>query len=421
MANNISQFKQPLVAKSGFYYRKAWLDKGTSAELFYHERGMESAGESLGVTALESALSTSTQIAWGTGTSFMQYVMQGIGQAASSIVSGSRSFVNLWEQINSFFINNSKKVTAQEQSIIVGADTTHKKYQSSYSDIAIPPVTFYFINENDTDFYLERCSNLLDKVLPKQTTFNVKNEITNKTKGLENKLNEENNEETRNAINTMQESEEQIQHQFYKETPPGDLRDPFHGFSLNGITGFFSLRLGYKRLYYLVPSDVRIDISRSGSVFGGKTKVPAFSGKQKATNWRPHFIRVTVTLVRIGKIFTNDLKGNLLYCEDIKYGGAGSTKKKTSENVGATANKSKIDREATGNPPDNQKITANGETIESIDALTAFVGPVQPVYLNGTATATGNTITGSQVGAGPQRLTLSNNNSNVVDSINNLL
>lgn len=347
MANNISQFKQPLVAKSGFYYRKAWLDKGTSAELFYHG---EKKVESLGVAALETPLSTSTQITWGTGTSFMQYVMQGIGQAASSVVSGSRSFVNLWEQINNFFINNSKKVTAQEQSIIVGADTTHKKYQSSYSDISIPPVTFYFINENDTDFYLKRCANLLDKVLPKQTTFNVKNEITKKTKGLEDKLTGDKEKETRDAISSMQESEEQIQHQFYKETPPGDLRDPFHGFSLNGITGFFSLRLGYKRLYYLVPSDVRIDISRSGSVFGGKTKVPAFSGKQKATNWRPHFIRVTVTLVRIGKIFTNDLKGNLLYCEDIKYGGAGSTEKKKQENVGTTATVSAEEKGADGNP-----------------------------------------------------------------------
>lgn len=418
MANNISQFKQPLVAKSGFYYRKAWLDKGTSAELFYHG---EKKVESLGVAALETPLSTSTQIAWGTGTSFMQYVMQGIGQAASSVVSGSRSFVNLWEQINSFFINNSKKVTAQEQSIIVGADTTHKKYQSSYSDIAIPPVTFYFINENDTDFYLKRCENLLDKVLPKQTTFNVKNEITKKTEGLEDKLNEDNNEETRNAINTMQESEEQIQHQFYKETPPGDLRDPFHGFSLNGITGFFSLRLGYKRLYYLVPSDVRIDISRSGSVFGGKTKVPAFSGKQKATNWRPHFIRVTVTLVRIGKIFTNDLKGNLLYCEDIKYGGAGSTEKKKPNNAGATTTVTAKEKGEGGNPPYNQQITANGDAPQSILDAYTFVGPVQPVYLNGTATATGTSITDSQVGSGAQRqLTLSGNNSNVVDNINNL-
>ena len=414
MANNISQFKQPLVAKSGFYYRKAWLDKGTSAELFYHKKE-NSPGESLGVAALESPLSTSTQISWGTGTSFMQYVMQGIGQAASSVVSGSRSFVNLWEQINNFFINNSKKVTAQEQSIIVGADTTHKKYQSSYSDIAIPPVTFYFINENDTDFYLKRCSNLLDKVLPKQTTFNVKNEITNKTKEFQGV-----DKDTQNAINTMQESEEQIQHQFYKETPPGDLRDPFHGFSLNGITGFFSLRLGYKRLYYLVPSNVRIDISRSGSVFGAKTKVPAFSGKQKATNWRPHFIRVTVTLERIGKIFTNDLKGNLLYCEDIKYGGAGSTGKKKTNNAGTEAIVNAEEKGGSGNPPYNEKITANGETIESIDALTAFVGPVQPVYLNGTATATGTTITGSQV-VGPQYLTLSNNNSSVVDNINNFL
>jgi hypothetical protein len=57
---------------------------------------------------------------------------------------------------------------------------------------------------------------------------------------------------------------------------------------------------------YLVPTSVRVNISRSGSC----------SGKDK--KWRPHSVTVSISFDRIGKIFSKDIYDHLLFNDGIK-------------------------------------------------------------------------------------------------------
>ena len=88
---------------------------------------------------------------------------------------------------------------------------------------------------------------------------------------------------------------------YFREGPPGDFRDTVVGYSMKGMSGYFGLRVGYKVIRYLLPTNVRVDLSRSGSVYGANR------------TWRPHFVSVTVAFTRLGKIFSNDIYNNLLF------------------------------------------------------------------------------------------------------------
>lgn len=313
---------------SSFYFHKALGDTASSVDLLYYEAA-DASGKTVKPAValargnLDSPLRTETNISWSGNASMLNSFAEGLSSGFNEVMDVYRSITQLYDQALSMIgVNNvgsDKDYGGGHQTLMVGGDSVHLKYQGCSSSVNIPSVMFHFINEDDTDFFLNRCKKLLMYVLPMQSSTTDEDRRMIEERALSNakakgdgegseyaKLIEEKKKKEKEGKTLIDSEKLKL---FYKETPPGDFRDFVKGYTLKDMSGYFGLRMGYKIIDYLVPSSVSVEMSRSGSKFGADGK------------WRPHYVIVGVSFLRMGKIFSRDIYENMLSGTRMNYTG----------------------------------------------------------------------------------------------------
>jgi len=241
----------------------------TTLKLYYHKSSSDT-GELIATCPLNGTLIMGSSIDWLSGGDLFSNFSLGVGTGAQSLIEFEKTVSNATKKTleRIFKKNDDGTVSNMKGPLglkVINPSSGFLQFAESTENISIPSMEIIFPNINDNyDFIVNACK-LLVMVLPP---------VIKGTSGTG------------------------LVDQIKLQRPPMGYWNNNESFSESSMHNFFSLKLGVRnKINYLVPDNITVEQSASGSMFSGK--------------WLPHYLKVSISFRRVYKLLTTGIIDSL--------------------------------------------------------------------------------------------------------------